>query len=263
MLKGEKQGVPQASGTFFIKAIHVPFGNVGDNGESIARHELRILFLLSLSGFSIHVYVYHQTRNTWRTSVSTPISYFPPSLASLHPTEWHLGRFLYMLVVLHRATTLASYTLPRSSWLTLSYPWRLNLTEVVFYTISVTTNAGVWSVCKRFSQFENLQTHLVANYSSALPLGAELPAKKFKLFVSHTSNSFIEERRCLLEAYLAKLVKVNDIQSSKFFRTWLETDKQDQKQESKKQIDLPDDVEVTGVCVPSTRSSICVTRTYI
>jgi len=125
---------------------------------------------------------------------------------------------------------------------------------VVYYIVNVSgTQNSSWSVNKRYSQFEELHNSIILNYAKMLPIGAELPAKRFKLFVSHLSAGFIEERRCLLEAYLRKLVSVKDVAKSDTLISFFNSDKTE-KEADNKETDLPDDVEITGVTIPATRT---------
>jgi len=126
---------------------------------------------------------------------------------------------------------------------------------VVFYDINVDSPYNSWSCKKRYSQFEELQTSLQqSDLAKKIPPGCELPPKRFKIFISHLSPAFIEERRVLLEAFLKKLVGQKDIASCSIFVKFLTTDKQEIKVEAKKTMDLPEDVEITGVSIPATRT---------
>jgi len=74
------------------------------------------------------------------------------------------------------------------------------------------------------------------------------------MFTSHVTPAFIEQRRVLLEAYLKRLLKVDDIANSSLFTKFLSTDVQKEKEpEAKKKTELPDDVEVTSISIPATR----------
>jgi len=128
---------------------------------------------------------------------------------------------------------------------------------VVFYTINVTGNINSWSISKRFSQFEELHSNLLEELMlEELPKGCALPPKKLKLFSSHLSPAFIEERRILLENYLKKLLSMKETNKAKALALFFTTDKTTfyQVQEDKDTPDLPDDVEVTHVCIPATRT---------
>jgi len=126
--------------------------------------------------------------------------------------------------------------------------------DACFYLVSVKDGRDLWTVQKRYSQFEEFHSGLVAHLVVHIPSGVELPGKKFKLFVSHDDANFIEERRCLLEAYLKRLVAVKVLASSEMLLTFLSSNKVESVSESKTKADLPDDVEVTGVSIPATRS---------
>jgi len=96
-----------------------------------------------------------------------------------------------------------------------------------------------------------LQSELVKK----IPAGCELPPKRFKMFISHLSPAFIEERRVLLEAFLKKLIGQKDLANSSILAKFLTSDKQELKIEAKKSVvELPEDVEITGVSIPATRT---------
>jgi len=125
----------------------------------------------------------------------------------------------------------------------------------VFYHINVEGSFNSWSVAKRYSQFEELQTSFLSSeLAKKIPAGCELPPKKFKLFSNHTSAAFIEERRVLLEAYIKRLVGVKEIASAPLLTRFLTTDKQEKMADVKKKAELPEDVEITGVTIPATRT---------
>lgn len=132
--------------------------------------------------------------------------------------------------------------------------------KAVFYTVQVLGSFNSWTCLKRYSQFEALQADVFAQFSAILVPGTELPPKKLKLFTDHNSPSFIEERRVLLESFLLKLVSVPEIASSDILIGFLTSDKETGDApvivDRKKQIEdeLPDDVEVTGISIPATRT---------
>jgi len=127
---------------------------------------------------------------------------------------------------------------------------------IVFYFVNVEGSfQNTWSVAKRYSQFEELHSALLlSDLSKKIPSGCDLPQKRWKIFTSHVTPSFIEQRRVLLEAYLRRLLKVDDIANSSILTKFLSSDMQkDREPESKKRIDLPEDVEVTSISIPATR----------
>jgi len=133
------------------------------------------------------------------------------------------------------------------------------LEGVVFYVINVKGSFNAWSVAKRFSQFEDLQT--ILQDMKGFPASLELPPKRVKLFTSHVSAQFIEERRCLLENYMKKLLVVGDIAKAEAFLNFLQTDKHIANEEkldtastTTKAAVPADDVEITGVSIPATRT---------
>jgi hypothetical protein len=128
---------------------------------------------------------------------------------------------------------------------------------VAFYIIKVTGSFNSWCVSKRYSQFEQLQGSICD--AKGFPSSLDLPPKRYKFFGSQLSPAFLEERRVLLEAYLKKLVSIEDVAKNQTFTSFLTSDKTDNidvkaKSDRKRPIDdIPDDVEVTGVTIPATR----------
>lgn len=120
----------------------------------------------------------------------------------------------------------------------------------VFYHVNVEADGGSWSVLKRYSQFEEF--HAAMQQVMGFPPTAELPGKRFKLFTSHVDPEFVEERRCILEAYLKRLVESKGLGDDKTLRNFLNSDKQAPKVAPASEPVL-EDVEVTGISAPSTR----------
>lgn len=126
---------------------------------------------------------------------------------------------------------------------------------VVFFLINVDSGFDSWSVKKRYSQFEDFQSVLLASpLARKIPPNVGLPPKRLKLFTDHSSPAFIEERRVLLESFLQSLLKVPALAKSEPVVNFLNSDKQVSKAEKKKEAELPDDVEITHIEVPSTRT---------
>lgn len=126
---------------------------------------------------------------------------------------------------------------------------------VVFYFVNVEGSFNTWSVAKRYSQFEELHSALLlSDLAKKLPAGCDLPQKRWKMFTSHVTPAFIEQRRVLLESYLKRLLKVEDIANSSILTKFLSTDVQKEKPaEAKQKTELPEDVEVTSISIPATR----------
>jgi len=125
---------------------------------------------------------------------------------------------------------------------------------VVFYHIVVHHGAAKWTISKRFSQFEQLQTCIFTDFA-VLPAGCELPPKRMKIFTAHDNPAFIEERRCLLEAYLKRLLTVEKMRKYEPMLQFLDSNREDYNVEESKLSpdDLPSDVEITDVRIPATR----------
>jgi len=126
---------------------------------------------------------------------------------------------------------------------------------VVFYFINVEGSFNPWSIAKRYSQFEELHSALLlSDLAKKIPSGCDLPIKRWKMFTSNITHSFIEQRRVLLEAYLKRLLRVEDIARSSLMTKFLSTDVQKSKEpEVKTRVELPEDVEVTNISIPATR----------
>jgi len=138
-----------------------------------------------------------------------------------------------------------------------SIPTGKNVDGTVYYIINVTGSFSSWSVQKRYSQFEEMHTAITTEHNKTLPAGADLPPKRFKIFTSHLSPAFIEERRVLLESSLKKLLGVQEIAKSAAFIRFLTCDKcqTEEKRETKSLEELlPDDVEITSISIPATRT---------
>lgn len=125
--------------------------------------------------------------------------------------------------------------------------------STVFYVINVKAGSK-WSVIKRYNQFKELHTKLSTDLSKHIPVGCDLPPQKWKMFTSHRDPAFVEERRCLLESYLKKLLNVPELANSDVLKSFLSSDKDAEYHESDDAKELPEDVEVTGVTIPATRT---------
>jgi hypothetical protein len=137
---------------------------------------------------------------------------------------------------------------------------RVGAKDVVKFRVQAVSNTSAWAVDKRFSAFEALYDSL-KRFSDKFPQGTDLPPKKLKLFTSHVSVQFIETRRALLENFLKKLLSVPQVAASAEMVGFLTSDKVvtdevvtivDEK--TRIENELPDDVEITAVSVPSTRT---------
>jgi len=137
-----------------------------------------------------------------------------------------------------------------------SVPGSKTTDGIAYYLVKVTGSFNSWCVAKRYSQFEELQSSI--SEVKGFPSKLDLPPKRFKFFVSHISPTFLEERRVLLEAYLKKLVAVEEIAKNEILTSFLNSDKTDMgdlknKSEKRRLEDIPDDIEITGVSIPATR----------
>eukprot|EP00823_Brevimastigomonas_motovehiculus_P002254 TRINITY_DN140_c0_g1_i1.p1 TRINITY_DN140_c0_g1~~TRINITY_DN140_c0_g1_i1.p1 ORF type:complete len:328 (+),score=77.87 TRINITY_DN140_c0_g1_i1:36-1019(+) len=133
--------------------------------------------------------------------------------------------------------------------------YRVDSAEVAYYIIKVKgTFDNTWHVQKRYSQFEEL--HAAMSTQKHFPDNVEIPPKRWRWFVSHITREFLEERRVLLEAYLKRLLAVEDFAKSEKFISFLTSDKYTEEVKEPKTLNvdtLPDDVEITGVSIPATR----------
>jgi len=130
--------------------------------------------------------------------------------------------------------------------------------EACFYILNIKAASESWSVQKRYSQFEDFHGKITTSAIAAqVPTGVDLPGKRLKLFTSHDDANFIEERRCLLEGYLKRLVSVKNIAASDILIEFLSEGKVEaavEETKTEKAKGLPDDVEVTGISIPATRT---------
>ena len=114
---------------------------------------------------------------------------------------------------------------------------------------------------KRYSQFEALQTQILASHASPshpnpdLPAGCILPPKRPKVIISHTDPAFLEERRVLLQLWCRRMNSVRDIADSSAFRTFFQTDVLDALVAvPDDRSHFPDDAEITQVEIPVART---------
>jgi len=126
---------------------------------------------------------------------------------------------------------------------------------VVYYNVNFENEGGEsWTCSKRYSKFVDLHNAILNDSCGRrIPTGLDLPPKQIKLWVSHVSPQFIEERRCLLENYLKRLMKISEIATSQPMKDFM-TSEQSEKKEDKEEVELPSDVEITGVSIPATRT---------
>eukprot|EP00471_Norrisiella_sphaerica_P000383 CAMPEP_0184487792 /NCGR_PEP_ID=MMETSP0113_2-20130426/10336_1 /TAXON_ID=91329 /ORGANISM="Norrisiella sphaerica, Strain BC52" /LENGTH=262 /DNA_ID=CAMNT_0026870199 /DNA_START=34 /DNA_END=822 /DNA_ORIENTATION=+ len=122
----------------------------------------------------------------------------------------------------------------------------------VHYVVQVQGAFNAWCVLKRYSAFEEAHKEFMDSFKTSFPSGAVFPPKKLKLFQSHTSPEFIEERRVLLENYLRKLVAVKNLAQHSILTGFLTRGKQ-KLEVKEKQETMPEDVEITDVSIPATR----------
>lgn len=127
---------------------------------------------------------------------------------------------------------------------------------VVFYAVNFENAGGdSWTCSKRYSKFVDLHNAILNDSCGRrIPTGLDLPPKQLKLWVSHVSPQFIEDRRCLLENYMKRLMKIPEIAKSSPMMEFMKEDKQSDKKANKEEVELPSDVEITGVSIPATRT---------
>jgi len=90
--------------------------------------------------------------------------------------------------------------------------------------------------------------------SSEFPPGVALPPKRIRLFVSHVSPEFCEERRVLLDNYLKKVCKVAELARCESTQAFLKSDKDSSLSAAKDdEAELPEDVEITNISIPAKR----------
>ncbi|ETO04747.1 hypothetical protein RFI_32649 [Reticulomyxa filosa] len=113
------------------------------------------------------------------------------------------------------------------------------LSDHVLYKIQVSnennrSSYGSWTVLKRFIQFCDMHNELrrkllgdcqtlqereaMIHQLNQLP---SLPPKRIKVIYNHSDDSFIEERRVLLENYLKKMLRFPGVANNKIFLEFL------------------------------------------
>mmetsp|Transcript_26326 Transcript_26326/g.63452 ORF Transcript_26326/g.63452 Transcript_26326/m.63452 type:complete len:263 (-) Transcript_26326:393-1181(-) len=122
----------------------------------------------------------------------------------------------------------------------------------VHYIVQVQGSFNAWCVLKRYSHFEEAHKEFVDCFKNSFPQGAVFPPKKLKFFQSHTSPEFVEERRVLLENYLRKLVAVKNLAKHSVLMGFLTKGKQKLEIKEKDE-EMPEDVEITDISIPTTR----------
>jgi hypothetical protein len=138
----------------------------------------------------------------------------------------------------------------------ISIPKAKTVDGVGFYVVRISGADGTWLCLKRYSQFETFQQNLhAAHPRTPIPPGSELPPKRFSFL---QTASFIEDRRILLENFCRKLLAVDNYAAGECFVTFFSTDRHEDESVKKIEADtsdakLPNDVEITGVTIPSTR----------
>lgn len=109
---------------------------------------------------------------------------------------------------------------------------------------------------KRYSQFEALHAALISQFPIKLS-DAYFPPKQYKLFVSHYSPEFVEERRVLLNNYFKKCTSLPDVARCSELLEFFAADRVDEPVEQPVEDEaeeLPDDLEVTDISIPTTRT---------
>lgn len=129
---------------------------------------------------------------------------------------------------------------------------------VVYYNIWACMEGAQWKASKRYSEFLGLHEAL-HNVGIFVPDSVKIPPKKPKLFVAHSDTGFIEERRVLLENYLKRIMETKGVPTCAPLTEFLgdtQLDQQHYRKPSREVLmmnDAPDDVEITGVSIPTTR----------
>jgi len=130
---------------------------------------------------------------------------------------------------------------------------------VVFYQIWACIDGDQWQSNHRYKEFIGLADAL-QGVGIELPESVKIPPKKPKFFFAHTNDDFIEERRVLLENYLKRIVLHQLVSASSPLQEFLKVLQLDEKHYRQPSHivsmmnDPPDDVEITGVSIPTTRA---------
>eukprot|EP01083_Nonionella_stella_P061156 159449_1 len=130
--------------------------------------------------------------------------------------------------------------------------------QVSYFFINVVQqpSGDRWSVKKRFSKIEQF----LADFQEQFPQKSfpSLPPKKFKSFKGNFTPSFQEDRRCLMDNFFRKLLKMSEISRAPSLASFLRQDRIPGRSTRISPLDIdPDDFpleqEVTHISIPSTR----------
>jgi hypothetical protein len=103
------------------------------------------------------------------------------------------------------------------------------MSDHVLYQIDVVNNKkrktfSKWTVLKRFGQFYEMDSAVRGDFADKPDILSTFPAppqRKAKLFNDHLDESFVEQRRILLENYLVRMLEHQHVVRNKHFLVFL------------------------------------------
>jgi hypothetical protein len=86
------------------------------------------------------------------------------------------------------------------------------------------TEMSEWVALKRYADFVELDEKMKEAYPLLKPHLPPLPDKALRVWQDHTDPKFIEERKLLLENYLKKMIRIEQIVNDRYFLRFLNAD---------------------------------------
>jgi hypothetical protein len=86
------------------------------------------------------------------------------------------------------------------------------------------TEMSEWVALKRYADFVELDEKIKEAYPLLKPHLPPLPDKALRVWQDHTDPKFIEERKLLLENYLKKMIRIEQIVNDRYFLRFLNAD---------------------------------------
>ena len=81
-----------------------------------------------------------------------------------------------------------------------------------------------WVSLKRFQDFCDIDQKLRQIYPSLAVYFPPLPEKVLKILMDHNDSTFVEERKVVLENYLKKMIRIEQVVNDKHFLRFLNAD---------------------------------------
>lgn len=94
--------------------------------------------------------------------------------------------------------------------------------SVIYYNIKVSVGQQVWSILRRYNQFDQLHNRLLEDCDSHTV--ANLPSLPPKRYFYCKEKVFLDERHKSLDAYIKSLIEIHEIIENPIFQKFLEID---------------------------------------